>query len=111
IAYLLLWLTRLSYYALRGEDGKIYDNIRFSTERLLPVDQPIARYVRYVNGLVPSRWSKSFPAAPLSSEALSLEKEALNAEHKHVGTTDVDLCVSSAQKEESEQSSKTSQRR
>ncbi|MBE9067802.1 aromatic ring-hydroxylating dioxygenase subunit alpha [Leptolyngbya cf. ectocarpi LEGE 11479] len=57
VTQLLLWLTRLSYYALRGEDGKIYDNIRFSTERLLPVDEPIVRYVRYVNGLVASRWS------------------------------------------------------
>ena len=58
VTHLLLWLTRLSYYALRGEDGMIYDNIRFSTERLLPVDAPIARYVKYVNGLVPSSWSR-----------------------------------------------------
>ncbi|MGD1949222.1 MAG: Rieske 2Fe-2S domain-containing protein [Leptolyngbyaceae cyanobacterium] len=58
MTHLLLWLTRLSYYALRGEDGMIYDNIRFSTERLLPVDAPIARYVKYVNGLVPSSWSR-----------------------------------------------------
>ncbi|NEZ55315.1 aromatic ring-hydroxylating oxygenase subunit alpha [Adonisia turfae] len=63
VTHLLLWLTRLSYYALRGEDGMIYDNIRFSTERLLPVDAPIAHYVRYINGLVPSRWSSPHPNA------------------------------------------------
>ena len=59
MTHLLLWLTRLCYYALRGEDGQIYDNIRFSTERLLPVDEPIVRYVNYVNGLEPSRWYKA----------------------------------------------------
>ncbi|NEQ51234.1 MAG: aromatic ring-hydroxylating dioxygenase subunit alpha [Leptolyngbya sp. SIO3F4] len=69
VTYLLLWLTRLSYYALRGEDGKIYDNIRFSTERLLPVDAPIAHYVRYVNGLVPSRWSRHQPQSLLLDQA------------------------------------------
>lgn len=70
ITHLLLWLTRLSYYALRGEDGKIYDNIRFSTERLLPVDEPIVRYVRYVNGLVVSRWSR-FQASDSGEEGCS----------------------------------------
>ncbi|MEO0351263.1 MAG: aromatic ring-hydroxylating dioxygenase subunit alpha [Cyanobacteria bacterium P01_A01_bin.15] len=72
VTHLLLWLTRLSYYALRGEDGKIYDNIRFSTERLLPVDEPIARYVKYVNGLVPSRWSRVACSNPLSPKGESL---------------------------------------
>ncbi|MEM1252838.1 MAG: aromatic ring-hydroxylating dioxygenase subunit alpha [Cyanobacteria bacterium P01_H01_bin.21] len=68
ITQLLLWLTRLSYYALRGEDGMIYDNIRFSTERLLPVDAPIARYVKYVNGLVSSRWSRRPLPEPSSTD-------------------------------------------
>lgn len=57
ITQLLLWLTRLSYYGLRGEDGKIYDNIHFSPDRLLPIDTPIIHYIKYVNSLVPSRWS------------------------------------------------------
>ncbi len=85
MAHLLLWLTRLSYYALRGEDGKIYDNIRFSTERLLPVDAPIVHYIKYVNGLVPSRWSRSLPKSlppergPLTATSESFETESLNA--------------------------------
>ncbi|ESA35273.1 rieske (2fe-2s) domain-containing protein [Leptolyngbya sp. Heron Island J] len=80
ITHLLLWLTRLSYYALRGEDGMIYDNIRFSTERLLPVDAPIAHYVRYVNGLEPSRWSQ----APLP-KSVSLGRGALTVPPKLPG--------------------------
>ena len=120
VTHLLLWLTRLSYYVLRGEDGKIYDNIRFSTERLLPVDEPIARYVRYVNSLVPSRWSRRSPAVSLSEETLSSEatssdpisseKEALNGEHKRGRTTDLDLCASSAPQGDPERVSKTGQR-
>ena len=84
ITQLLLWLTRLSYYALRGEDGMIYDNIRFSTERLLPVDAPIAHYVKYVNGLVPSRWSKRLLTPPLSPlpKSLSLRRGTLKGSQK-----------------------------
>lgn len=80
ITHLLLWLTRLSYYALRGEDGKIYDNIRFSTERLLPVDEPIAHYVRYVNRLVPSKWSRPHP------KSLSRGRGTLNGSSESFGT-------------------------
>ncbi len=78
MTHLLLWLTRLSYYALRGEDGMIYDNIRFSTERLLPVDAPIAHYVRYVNGLVPSKWSVLGRGA-LNNEPTLSKKQRLSA--------------------------------
>ena len=85
ITQLLLWLTRLSYYALRGEDGMIYDNIRFSTEHLLPVDAPIAHYVRYVNGLVPSRWSVSLP------KPLSLERGTLKVTPELPGTKNLNL--------------------
>lgn len=53
---LLLW-TRLAYYMLRDEDGKIYDNIQFKPKLLLSMDQPLAQYIEYVNQLEPSRWS------------------------------------------------------
>ena len=44
-------------YLLRDEDGAIYDNIRFQTASLLPIDKAVARYVSYVNKLPLSRWS------------------------------------------------------
>ena len=55
---LLLLITRLSYYALRGEDGKIYDSIQFEPKNLLPVDRPLVEYMQYVEQLERSRWSK-----------------------------------------------------
>ena len=55
---LLLFFTRLGYYALRGEDGKIYDNIRFNPNALLGIDMPLVKYMQYVNQLEPSVWSR-----------------------------------------------------
>lgn len=55
----LLLLTRLSYYVLRDEDGKIYDNIRFEPRTLLSIDAPLVDYIHYVNQLEPSCWSRS----------------------------------------------------
>jgi len=55
---LLLLLTRLAYYALRDEDGQIYDNIRFKPNLLLSIDAPIAKYMEYVNQLDRSNWSR-----------------------------------------------------
>jgi phenylpropionate dioxygenase-like ring-hydroxylating dioxygenase large terminal subunit len=58
IARILLWLTKLSYYALREEDGKIYDNIRFDPHVVLSIDSPLVKYISYVDRLSPSKWSK-----------------------------------------------------
>ena len=58
VSYLLLLATRLCYYRLRGEDGKIYDNIQFSQDNLLPIDTPLARYIAFVNQQSASCWSK-----------------------------------------------------
>ncbi|MGD1897675.1 MAG: Rieske 2Fe-2S domain-containing protein [Phormidesmis sp.] len=55
--HFLLLVTRLCYYALRGEDGKIYDNIQFEPKSLLPIDQPLVDYIQYVNQLKRSCWS------------------------------------------------------
>jgi phenylpropionate dioxygenase-like ring-hydroxylating dioxygenase large terminal subunit len=59
ISQFLLLCTRLAYYFLRGEDGQIYDNIRFKPHALLPIDRPIVEYMEYANRLEPSIWSRS----------------------------------------------------
>lgn len=53
-----LLMTKLAFKALQGEDGEVYENIRFSAENLLPIDAPVARYVGYINRLTPSVWSR-----------------------------------------------------
>ncbi|MBA3922118.1 MAG: aromatic ring-hydroxylating dioxygenase subunit alpha, partial [Nostocaceae cyanobacterium] len=55
----LLLCTKLAYYALRGEDGQIYDNIRFNPHVILSIDTPLVEYMNYVNKLEPSEWSKA----------------------------------------------------
>ncbi|MCU0541764.1 MAG: aromatic ring-hydroxylating dioxygenase subunit alpha [Oscillatoriaceae cyanobacterium Prado104] len=57
LSHFLLLCTRLAYYMLRDEDGKIYDNIRFNPQVLLSIDAPLTEYMQYVNKLEPSRWS------------------------------------------------------
>ncbi|MFN6571658.1 aromatic ring-hydroxylating dioxygenase subunit alpha [Dendronalium sp. ChiSLP03b] len=66
----LLLCTRLAYYMLRDEDGKIYDNIRFHPKLLLSIDTPLAQYMKYVNQLEPSRWSQSVKKATIEHEIL-----------------------------------------
>ncbi|NEQ71732.1 MAG: aromatic ring-hydroxylating dioxygenase subunit alpha [Okeania sp. SIO2C9] len=58
VARFLIFCTRLTYYALRDEDGQIYDNIRFNPNILLDIDTPLAKYMEYVNKLDISLWSK-----------------------------------------------------
>jgi phenylpropionate dioxygenase-like ring-hydroxylating dioxygenase large terminal subunit len=60
ISKFLLLSTRLAYYMLRDEDGKIYDNIRFNPKLILGIDKPLVQYMDYVNQLEPSRWSNNF---------------------------------------------------
>lgn len=60
ITRLLLLSTKLGYYALRGEDGKVYDNIRYTPNLLLSIDTPLIKYMNYVNQLKPSVWSRDF---------------------------------------------------
>ncbi|MCS5710325.1 Rieske 2Fe-2S domain-containing protein [Candidatus Berkiella aquae] len=57
ISHFLLWLTQRLFYFLKEEDGMIYENIRFNTNSLLKIDQPIAKYIAYINRLKPSKWS------------------------------------------------------
>ncbi len=60
--WFLLKLTKLSFLFLQGEDGEVYENIRFSTANLLPIDTPVTKYIKYVNSLTPSKWSKNLDA-------------------------------------------------
>jgi hypothetical protein len=58
----LMWLTRRMMLALQGEDGKVYENMRFATEALLPIDAPVAKFIAHVNRLEPSPWSARSPS-------------------------------------------------
>lgn len=62
-ARLLLYITLRGFRSLQGEDGRVYDNMRFSPTALLPIDAPVARFIAYVNRLTPSVWSRP-PAGP-----------------------------------------------
>lgn len=55
----LIWLTQRAYFFLRDEDGEVYNNIRFYPNAMLAIDQPVARYIQYVNRLPKSAWSGS----------------------------------------------------
>ena len=60
VTRILLLFTKLAYYFLRGEDGMIYDNIRYNPNAILNIDQPLVKYMEYVNKLQPSIWSKEY---------------------------------------------------
>lgn len=64
-ARFLMFLTRRAFFALQGEDGKVYENMRFQPGALLPVDAPVARFVGWVNRLEPSRWSRAPAPEPV----------------------------------------------
>ncbi|MED5465348.1 MAG: aromatic ring-hydroxylating dioxygenase subunit alpha, partial [Myxococcota bacterium] len=56
--FLKLNMTKLLFKMLQGEDGLVYENIRFNTEAFLKLDAPIVKYLRYINRLEPSVWSQ-----------------------------------------------------
>lgn len=58
-------MTKLFFKMLQGEDGEIYDNIRFNTDTFLKLDRPVVKYISYINRLEPSLWSKT----PLEKKA------------------------------------------
>ena len=55
---LCLLTTKTALHALQGEDGEVYENIRFNTEALIPMDAPVGRYIQFINKLEPSIWSR-----------------------------------------------------
>jgi len=56
VSSFLLWLTKRAFYALQGEDGAVYEKMRFYPANLLSIDRPVAQYIQYVNKLKPSVW-------------------------------------------------------
>ena len=60
ISLFWLYITKMAFHALQGEDGKVYENIRFSTSNLLSIDSPVAKYIAYINRLSPSVWSRNY---------------------------------------------------
>ena len=52
----LLWMTKRGFYSLQGEDGAVYENMRFYPGNLLGIDRPVGQYIQYVNKLKPSPW-------------------------------------------------------
>lgn len=66
ISRLLIVMTKGAYLFLKSEDDKVYDHIRFNSQRLLSVDRPIVRYIEFVNGLKISPWTSV--SSPLLKE-------------------------------------------
>ena len=54
---IILGLTHLAFKRLQGEDGKVYENMRFNPNALQPGDAPVAKFIAYINRLKPSPWS------------------------------------------------------
>ena len=55
----LLLLTRRLFYSLKDDDGKVYDNMRFNPQSLLELDRPIQVFIRKINQLKASIWSRT----------------------------------------------------
>jgi len=53
---ILLWMTKRAFFALQGEDGAVYENMRFYPLNLLSIDRPVGQYIQYVNKLKSSKW-------------------------------------------------------
>lgn len=62
MAEAMLRTMTTGFHVLRDEDGQVYDNIRFHTGGLLPMDGPVARYVAFVDRLPASPWQAVDPA-------------------------------------------------
>lgn len=52
----LLWMTKRGFHSLQGEDGEVYENMRFYPGSLLSIDRPVGQYIQYVNKLKSSPW-------------------------------------------------------
>jgi len=59
ISSILLWLTKRAFLSLQGEDGEVYENMRFYPGNLLSIDRPVSQYIQFVNKLKLSLWKLS----------------------------------------------------
>ncbi len=66
-AQAMLQSQKWGYFVLKDEDGAVYDNIRFQTRNLLPIDGAVAKFVSHVNRLPRSRWSTTHRYEPLGT--------------------------------------------
>lgn len=57
-SFIWLKLSQLAFMALQGEDGDVYENIRFNTGNLLAIDKPVTKYIGFINSLKISKWSR-----------------------------------------------------
>ncbi len=53
-----LFMTKRFFKMLQGEDGMVYENIRFNTTAFLKLDAPVVKYISYLNRLEDSSWSR-----------------------------------------------------
>ncbi len=70
---ILLFFTKMAFKMLQGEDGEVYENIRFNTQNLLPIDAPVSKYIKYINSLTPSVWSRE--SAPEIKSSMRKKRE------------------------------------
>jgi phenylpropionate dioxygenase-like ring-hydroxylating dioxygenase large terminal subunit len=56
---ILLWLTKRAFFMLQGEDGAVYENMRFYPGTLLSIDRPVAQFIQFINKLPLSAWKLS----------------------------------------------------
>ena len=56
----LLLMAKVGFFYLQGEDGKVYQNIKFNANSFLKIDRPVAQFVHYIDGLSPSVWGECF---------------------------------------------------
>lgn len=56
VSKFLLWMTKKAFFLLQGEDGAVYENMRFYPLNLLSIDRPVGQYIQYVNKLKSSDW-------------------------------------------------------
>lgn len=73
VSQVCILFTRMGFYSLQGEDGLVYENIRFNTQNLLAMDAPVARYIRYINRLKPSCWNRVNESEKQTNEVLSTD--------------------------------------
>ncbi|OYZ16252.1 MAG: hypothetical protein B7Y39_15905 [Bdellovibrio sp. 28-41-41] len=58
ISKVLIAITHMGFKSLQGEDGEVYENMRFAPTKLLPIDRPVGQYIQYVNKIPTSQWGK-----------------------------------------------------
>ncbi|CBW26629.1 putative oxidase [Halobacteriovorax marinus SJ] len=57
--FLKLFMTKRFFKMLQGEDGMVYENIRFNSTSFLKLDAPVVKYIGYLNKLEDSIWSQT----------------------------------------------------